>query len=84
MCESVLVDAEWVEEWRVSVTALLAELLGTFGQRFGFEPGVNAFGPPASAESVSALAALRPVPARELLLFYEGIGEVSLPVSANV
>jgi len=32
------VDAEWVEEWRVSVTALLAELLGTFSQRFGFDP----------------------------------------------
>lgn len=83
LCESVLVDREWLDEWRVSVTALLAELLGTFSQRFGFEPGVNAVGPPAAAEALASLAALRPAPARELLLFYESIGEVSLPDVGN-
>lgn len=83
MCESVLVDREWLEAWRVSVTAALAELLGTFSQRFGFEPDVNAVGPPASGEAVASLAALRPAPARDLLVFYENIGEVSLPDVGN-
>jgi hypothetical protein len=83
LCESVLVDREWLDKWRVSVTALLAELLGTFGQRFGFEPGVNAVAPPASAEAVASLAALRPAPAGELLFFYGSIGEVSLPDVGN-
>ena len=76
-------DREWLDEWRVSVTALLAGLLGSFSQRFGFEPGVNAVGPPASAGALASLAALRPAPARELLLFYESIGEVSLPDVGN-
>jgi hypothetical protein len=65
------------------VTAVLAGLLGTFGQRFGFEPGANAVGPPASGEAVASLAALRPAPARDLLIFYENIGEVSLPDVGN-
>jgi hypothetical protein len=69
--------------WRVSVTAVLAGFLATFRQRFGFEPGANAVGPPASGEAVASLAALRPAPARDLLTFYESIGEVSLPDVGN-
>ena len=76
-------DREWLEAWRVSVTAILAELLGTFRQRFGFEPGANAVGPPAAGEAVASLAALRPAPVRDLLTFYENIGEVSLPDVGN-
>jgi hypothetical protein len=83
VCESVLVDREWLEAWRVSVTAVLAELLGTFSQRFGFEPGVNAVGPPAFGEAGASLAVLQPAPARDLLVFYENIGEVSLPDVGN-
>jgi hypothetical protein len=79
----VLVDREWLEIWRVSVTAILADLLGAFRQRFGFEPGTNAVGPPAAREAVASLAALRPAPAHDLLIFYENIGEVSLPDVGN-
>lgn len=76
-------DREWLDIWRVSVVASLAELPGTFRQRFGFEPGANAVGPPASREAVASLAALRPAPAPDLLAFYESIGEVSLPDVGN-
>lgn len=76
-------DREWLQAWRVSVSAVLAELLGTFSQRFGFEPGVNAVGPPASGEASASLAVLQPAPARDLLVFYENIGEVSLPDVGN-
>jgi hypothetical protein len=77
------VDREWLDIWRVSVVASLAELLGTFGQRFGYEPGANTVGPPAAREAVASLAALRPVPAPDLLVFYQSIGEVSLPDVGN-
>lgn len=76
-------DRELLDIWRVSVTAVLAGFLATFRQRFGFEPGANAVGPPASGEAVASLAALRPAPARDLLTFYESIGEVSLPDVGN-
>ena len=76
-------DREWLDSWRVSVVASLAELLGTFRQRFGFEPDANTVGPPASTEAVASLAALRPAPTRDLLIFYENIGEVSLPDVGN-
>jgi len=69
--------------WQISVTAMVAELLGTFEQRFGFEPGTNELGPPASQEAVTSLAALRPVPARDLLTLYRKVGEVSLPDVGN-
>jgi hypothetical protein len=77
------VDREWLDAWRVSVTAALTELLGTFSHRYGFEPDVHALGPPASREAVASLAALRPAPAHDLLVFYENIGEVSLPDVGN-
>jgi len=83
VCQSVLVDREWLGIWRVSVTEMLTELLATFGERFGFDPGANAVRPPAAAEAVASLAALRPAPARDLLTFYENIGEVSLPDVGN-
>ena len=83
VCQSVVVDREWLDVWRVSVTAVLAEFPGTFRQRFGFEPGANAVGPPASREAVASLAALRPAPAPDLLTFYESIGAVSLPDVGN-
>lgn len=76
-------DQEWLDIWRVSVTAILAELLGTFRQRFGFEPGINEVGPPASKEAVASLAALQPTPAHDLLALYQNINEVSLPDVGN-
>jgi hypothetical protein len=79
----VLVDREWLGTWRISVTEMLAELLATFRQRFGFEPDGDTVGPPASRGAVALLAALRPAPARDLLTFYENIGEVSLPDVGN-
>jgi hypothetical protein len=77
------VDEDWLSTWRVSVTAILAELLGTFWQRFGSEPGTNELGPPASREAVASLATLRPAPARDLLALYRSVGEVSLPDVGN-
>jgi hypothetical protein len=79
VCQSVLVDAEWLSTWRISVTAAVDELLGTFRQRFGFEPGTNELGPPASGEALTSLAALQATPAHDLLAFYRNVGEVSLP-----
>jgi hypothetical protein len=77
------VDREWLDSWRVSVAASLAELLGTFRQRFGYEPDANTVGPSASREAVASLAALRPAAVPDLLAFYQSIGEVSLPDVGN-
>jgi hypothetical protein len=77
------VDREWLDGWRVSVTAVLGELLSAFRQRYGFEPGAHTVGPPASREAIDSLAELQPGPARDLLVFYETIGEVSLPDVGN-
>jgi hypothetical protein len=76
-------DREWLDGWRVSVTVAVAELLGTFRQRYGFGPGPHTVGPPASREAVASLAELRPGPGRDLLVFYEVIGEVSMPDVGN-
>ena len=81
--QAVLVDAEWLSTWRVSVTAAVGELLGTFRQRFGFEPATNELGPPASEEAMTSLAALPATPAQDLLAFYRTVGEVSLPDVGN-
>jgi hypothetical protein len=77
------VHEDWLSAWRTSVTAILAELLSTFRQRFGFEAGTNELGSPASEEAVASLAALQPAPARDLLTLYRNVGEVSLPDVGN-
>jgi hypothetical protein len=77
------VDQDWLSTWRISVSAILTEFLASFRQRFGFEPGTNGLGPPASREALASLAAIRPPPAHDLLALYRNVGEVSLPDVGN-
>ena len=76
-------DRQWLAEWRVSMTANVAQLLETFQSRFGFEPGVNELGPPTAKQTLASLQAIAPRPATDLVDFYRCIGHVSLPDIGN-
>jgi hypothetical protein len=76
-------DRAWLAEWRASLTVKVDQLLQTFQSRFGFEPGTNQLGPPATEQALASLQAIVPRPAADLIDFYRWIGQVSLPDVGN-
>lgn len=73
-------DIEWLRRWCEQTRVELSDFMGSFEERHGYPPGVNAVAPATdeSHKATDALVELTPIPSDPTTLYWV-VEEISLP-----